>query len=274
MAASQLPSQSQPQPQQPEVPSWQTSPPPPPIVKTPTFHIRAYTLADAAQLARAANSPEIAHRMGDRFPVPYTPSSAVFFISRFGRPSPEAGMRDHNFGIFTRNLVTRQDIGEGGPLEQIVEGVKQNPGAAEASEEEEDEILIGGIGFMPQSGEARFTGDIGYWLTPSVWGKGLATRVVGEFVRWAFTTFAADTLVKLQARHHAGNERSGRVLEKNGFIREGILRKAWACRDDGDVVRAGEAVRSPEVDKEKAEPRHYLLDLYTYGLLREEFEAR
>ncbi|KAH7026495.1 acyl-CoA N-acyltransferase [Microdochium trichocladiopsis] len=261
------------QPQSHQQPSWLTSPPPPPIIITPTFYLRAYTLADAAQLAKTANSSEIAHRMGDRFPSPYTHADGIGFITRFGRPNPEAGVRDHNFGIFTRSLATIT-----GATERDTADGKDKAGGVG-----EEETLIGGIGFMPQPAEQRFTSEIGYWLHPSVWGKGLATKVVREFVRWAFTNFGDDTLVKLQARHHAGNERSGRVLEKNGFQREGILRKAWACRDDGDTVRAGQvaeaARREGQLDAAgseqdaSAKPKHYVLDLYIYGLLREDFEA-
>ncbi|KAJ1333881.1 [ribosomal protein S5]-alanine N-acetyltransferase [Microdochium nivale] len=267
------------QEQQQQQPTWLTSPPPKPIISAPRFYIRAYTLHDAPLLAQAGNSPEIAHRMGDRFPAPYRLADAEFFITKFGRPDPENGMRDYNFGIFAPRPTTT------------------NPGGGDDAGEEEQQQLLGGIGLMPQAAESRHTFEVGYWLARPAWGRGLATEVVREFVSWAFATFGPAELARIQARHHGGNERSGRVLVKNGFAREGVLRRAWACRDDGDVARAAEvaaaaaaAAEAKGKDKETAgdsgsgggvigerEPappaKHYILDLYIYGLLREDFEV-
>ncbi|KXJ91992.1 acyl-CoA N-acyltransferase [Microdochium bolleyi] len=256
---------STPPPQQ--QPAWLTGPSPAPIISTPNFHIRAYTLRDAPALAAAGDSPEIAHRVGDRFPSPYRVADAEFFITKFGRPDPENGVRDHSFGIFR---YAKTSTGGGG-----------GDGGGDGQEQGEEQV-IGGIGLIPQAAEARHTCDIGYWLAKPVWGKGLATEVVREFVSWAFAAHGLDQLVRIQARHHGGNERSGRVLEKNGFVREGVLRKAWACRDDGDVTRAAEAAAAAasaatkdgteQQQQATTPPKQYVLDLVIYGLLREDFE--
>ena len=82
---------------------------------------------------------------------------------------------------------------------------------------------IGGIGL-------EFLGDVniksaglGYWLGEYYWGRGIMTRAVRAFTTYAFITF---DLIRIFAYVFESNPASARVLEKNGFIREGILRKS------------------------------------------------
>lgn len=71
--------------------------------------------------------------------------------------------------------------------------------------------LIGGIGLNTIG---RGAAELGYWLTPSAWGRGYATeagRAVIDMARHALP------LRRLEARHHLDNPGSRRVLEKLGF---------------------------------------------------------
>ncbi|PSS01430.1 Acyl-CoA N-acyltransferase protein [Actinidia chinensis var. chinensis] len=66
-------------------------------------------------------------------------------------------------------------------------------------------------------------GEIGYVLGSKYWGKGIATRAVKMvaadiFVEWPH-------LERLEALVDVDNKGSQRVLEKAGFVREGVLRK-------------------------------------------------
>lgn len=61
--------------------------------------------------------------------------------------------------------------------------------------------------------------SLGYWLSESVNGRGLATRAVAEMVRIAF---GALRLHRVEAGTLARNVRSQRVLERNGFERFGL----------------------------------------------------
>ena len=85
--------------------------------------------------------------------------------------------------------------------------------------------------------------EIGYWLAPKYWGRGIMTDAVRVYVRFAFESFE---LARLTAHVFARNRASSRVLEKNGFTLEGRLRQHF--RKDGE-----------------------LLDAFVYGLLRDEF---
>ena len=64
--------------------------------------------------------------------------------------------------------------------------------------------------------------EIGYWLARKYWGKGIMTRVVKEIVKYCFGNLG---LSRIYAGTFPFNKASARVLEKNGFKFEGILRK-------------------------------------------------
>lgn len=78
--------------------------------------------------------------------------------------------------------------------------------------------LVGGGGIREEGHQA----EIGYWLAKKHWGKGLATEIVKELSRYGFGEMK---LKRLTAKVFLPNKASARVLEKNGFKLEGILRK-------------------------------------------------
>ncbi|MCT9097834.1 GNAT family N-acetyltransferase [Haloarchaeobius sp. HME9146] len=63
---------------------------------------------------------------------------------------------------------------------------------------------------------------LGYWVVPEHQGQGYATEMVTLVVDYAFDELR---LHKVTADTLASNEASGRVLEKCGFEREGVLRE-------------------------------------------------
>ncbi len=92
--------------------------------------------------------------------------------------------------------------------------------------------LIGGIAIDDQGG-----GDmlLGYWLTPSAWGRGYATeagRAVVDMARHALP------LRRLTAWHFADNPASGAVLRKLGFRASGktVMRESAARREAAPAV--------------------------------------
>ena len=66
-----------------------------------------------------------------------------------------------------------------------------------------------------------YTREIGYWLGEQYWGRGVMTAAVGLFSTYAWDAFA---LARLEACVFAWNPGSARVLEKNGYVLEGIQR--------------------------------------------------
>jgi ribosomal-protein-alanine N-acetyltransferase len=88
---------------------------------------------------------------------------------------------------------------------------------------EVDGRFAGGVGFVALSGEERHTAEIGYWLGRDFRGKGIATAACGAVGDLAF---AGNDFIRLEARVHADNPASARVLEKCGYQCEGRLRNA------------------------------------------------
>jgi RimJ/RimL family protein N-acetyltransferase len=84
-----------------------------------------------------------------------------------------------------------------------------------------DGEAVGGIGFVPGTDVERFSSEIGYWLSEEYWGQGIATEAVVLVTAHVFDRL---NMLRLFALPFADNAGSIRVLEKAGYMREGILR--------------------------------------------------
>ncbi len=62
---------------------------------------------------------------------------------------------------------------------------------------------------------------VGYWLSPTWRGRGIATHATRLLAGWAFTDLG---VARLELTCAPGNEASQRVALRCGFVREGILR--------------------------------------------------
>ncbi len=80
--------------------------------------------------------------------------------------------------------------------------------------------VIGSVGFMWVSLENR-SAEIGYSLSRSYWNRGLMTQAVSSVIG---TAFSCLLLNRIEAQIDIRNPASGRVLEKCGMMKEGILR--------------------------------------------------
>lgn len=64
--------------------------------------------------------------------------------------------------------------------------------------------------------------EIGYAVRRSEWGKGYATEAIAAVVKYGFES---AELNRIEALITPGNDASVVVLEKNGFLREGLVRE-------------------------------------------------
>ena len=94
-----------------------------------------------------------------------------------------------------------------------------------------EDRAVGGCGIAQGSAQFRCNAEIGYWLAEAWWGRGIATRVVRALVQRAF---ANAEITRVFAPIHAYNPASMRVVEKCGFVREGLLRKS--------AIKAGQVI--------------------------------
>jgi [ribosomal protein S5]-alanine N-acetyltransferase len=97
----------------------------------------------------------------------------------------------------------------------------QEPECAFAIEHGDE--AIGGVGFLVGRDIARMSAEMGYWLSEDFWGRGIATRAVTAMSEWAFDNYK---LTRVFAMAFAHNAASIRVLEKSGFVCEGVMRRS------------------------------------------------
>lgn len=79
---------------------------------------------------------------------------------------------------------------------------------------------IGSIGLVPGKDVHRFTAEMGYWLAEPFWGKGIMTQAVKSVSAYAIRDLK---LHRIFAEPYTTNPASASVLEKAGFICEGIM---------------------------------------------------
>ena len=105
---------------------------------------------------------------------------------------------------------------------------------------------VGGIGYVPGSDIERFSAEIGYWLGETHWGRGIVTEALTLVTD---DVFRRRNLLRVFALPFADNVGSTRVLEKAGYVREGILRssavKFGKPRDQAIYARINATWRMP-----------------------------
>lgn len=107
------------------------------------------------------------------------------------------------------------------------------------------EELAGGIGCEPGVDIRSGTAQVGWWLNPEWWGQGIASVAAATFVDYCFNDL---DLHRVEAWVFVSNPASARVVEKAGFILEGVAKDG--CRKRG-----------------------HLIDLLRYGLARSEVQS-
>ena len=90
---------------------------------------------------------------------------------------------------------------------------------------------VGAIGFRLHEDVERVSAEVGYWLSESLWGRGIATEALK-----AMTTYAIETygLTRIYAMPFEWNPSSMRVLEKAGYRLE--VRMSRSAIKDGKIV--------------------------------------
>jgi len=84
--------------------------------------------------------------------------------------------------------------------------------------------VIGSIGFETDGKRPEINcKELGYAMSEDYWGKGIMTEAARAVIRFGFEEMGLD-MISIYRNPH--NERSGRIIEKCGFIYEGTLRRA------------------------------------------------
>lgn len=94
-----------------------------------------------------------------------------------------------------------------------------------------DGEAAGSVSLMPGKDIERTTAEIGYWLGRPFRGRGIATEAVRAATLYAFDQLGMH---RVFAVPFGRNPASTRVLEKAGYVREGILRRSAV--KDGKLI--------------------------------------
>ncbi|TYG55176.1 hypothetical protein ES288_D09G250600v1 [Gossypium darwinii] len=93
-----------------------------------------------------------------------------------------------------------------------------------------DDRSIGYVSIKPGSSNDKSRARLGYAVSAGYRGQGIATAALKMAVANAFTEFQG--LVRVEALVEVENIGSQRVLEKVGFLKEGLLRKYGFCKGE------------------------------------------
>ncbi|MGL5062628.1 MAG: GNAT family N-acetyltransferase [Microcoleus sp.] len=90
-----------------------------------------------------------------------------------------------------------------------------------AIEVKEEKLLRGTIEIRDIDRE-HSCAEVSFWLGVDLWGKGYMSEALSSMICFGFENLHLN---RLYAYHMLRNPASGKVLKKNGFIQEGVLRQ-------------------------------------------------
>ncbi|MBV2153276.1 GNAT family N-acetyltransferase [Kitasatospora sp. SUK 42] len=128
-------------------------------------------------------------------------------------PALVEAYRDETLRRFTRSPVADAEEAArwlGQQYEGRAAGTRYSFAVLEAGE------LVGQV-VLKRGAPGGETAEVGYWTAAPARGRGVAPRAVEALTVWAFDTFAADGLVRIDLLHEGDNAASCRVAEKSGY---------------------------------------------------------
>ena len=143
--------------------------------------IRRWKEEDASHLASIISDPRVQEGIRDGIPNPYTEEDALEYIRSVSNA-------DRN-QVFSFAITAYGNV-------------------------------IGSISAFRLDNVNKFTAELGYYLAPSQWNKGLMTQAVNQLCSYVFNN---SDLRRITAEVFSFNHASCRVLEKCGFHLDGIL---------------------------------------------------
>lgn len=84
------------------------------------------------------------------------------------------------------------------------------------------EQLVGNV-VLKEVTSGKPAAEVGYWTAAHARGRGVASRALEALTSWAFDTFEADGLERLELLHQVDNLASCRVAQKSRYDFDSIL---------------------------------------------------
>lgn len=139
------------------------------------------------------------------------------------------------FHYFSKDEVTQYyDLESFSKLEQAEQLINQWQVKFRQQEEvrwgityRSEDRIIGTCGFHHWNKE-HYKAEIGYELAPQYWRQGIMTEVLGEILRYGFTTLGLN---RIEAMIDPDNISSRKLLQKCGMAEEGRLRDYFFAKN-------------------------------------------
>ena len=124
-----------------------------------------------------------------------------------------------------------------------------------AIEWKETGTVIGSIAVVKLE-EAIESAEIGYCLGRKFWGRGIMPEALRAVMDYLFDTVGLN---RITAGHDVNNPKSGRVMEKAGMRKEGILRASGINNQGIRDVAVWAALREDRVPKAEKKPAQVII---------------
>jgi RimJ/RimL family protein N-acetyltransferase len=80
--------------------------------------------------------------------------------------------------------------------------------------------IVGSIAVQPNKETNMRAAEIGYWLSPPYWNRGIASASIACITNYAFSTW---DIAIMYSEVHPDNKASTKALERNGFSNKFVL---------------------------------------------------
>ena len=134
-----------------------------------------------------------------------------------------------------------------GFLEQWIESYVNDDFYFWTIELKENHDCVGDISVVNLD-EATGSVELGYGIGSRWWGKGITAEAGRALVKFFFEAVKAN---RVYAKHASGNPNSGKVMQKIGMKREGVIRQSGICNQGIVDVVYYSMLKSEYPDSEK-----------------------
>jgi [ribosomal protein S5]-alanine N-acetyltransferase len=136
--------------------------------------------------------------------------------------APSLVRRANNYEVW-RRLRDRSPLPYSqADAEQWIAFAQQQDPQTQFAIEVHGEEVASGITLELGSDIERCSAEIGYWLGEAFWGKGITTAAVRALTSYGFEVFNHTCVFAVP---FANSTASIRLLEKCGYVREGVMRR-------------------------------------------------
>ncbi|WP_375561603.1 GNAT family N-acetyltransferase [Bernardetia sp. OM2101] len=160
-------------------------------LQTERLLLNSLSYKDIPQIIEYAGNPKISDNLIN-IPFPYFEQDAIFWINS-----------------------ANQDLKTGEAYKFAIRIKKNNK-----------LDFIGAVGLLLDKKHNK--AELGYWMAEPFWNKGFMSEAVGKVIEFGFETLQLN---KIFANHFISNPASGKIMIKNGMVKEAEIKEHFKKGD-------------------------------------------